>query len=169
MILPAEQFRLSWPDITCGSLCRSAEHYRRVVEQFQVETTPRYQPANNNTFCNIFVTDATRAMACEVPHWLYGSELSANAVVEWLDGPGHVAGWSQVDHEAATLAAQAGHPVVLAWSNPNPLHHGHVAMGIPSAKLPGTLAIAQAGLRCLYDVPIVDGFGALEPRYFTHA
>ena len=49
---------------------RSAANYNAVLDQFSVGNNPRYARRNGNTYCNIFVWDATRAMGAEIPHWV---------------------------------------------------------------------------------------------------
>ena len=59
---------------------RSAYHYFKVIEQFEVESSPRYEPGKK-TYCNIFAWDVTRAMGAEIPHWLIkGDKTGASAV-----------------------------------------------------------------------------------------
>lgn len=154
-----------------GEDSRSPELLREVIAQFDVAFAPRYQPV---TFCNVFVWDFTRAMGCEVPHWVkldgtpatpgQGSELSVNGIVEWLRRHGPEQGWSEVDAAAAKDAANAGRPTLAAWLNS--YGHGHIAVVVAS---PNGLRIAQAGMRCFADEPIEHGFGQLTPIFFTHA
>src|SRR5438067_1564270 len=80
------------PPLTNGSDNRSAANYAAVVKQFDVANNGRYTPnqqGKGETYCNIFLWDVTRALACEVPHWVdadgnpsavgIGKELNANA------------------------------------------------------------------------------------------
>lgn len=149
--------------VTCGSLCRSPEHLRMVLAQFDVVSNPRYQPRAGATFCNIFVWDCTRALAAEIPHWLNGRELNANELVAWLYREGRHFDWWKVDAPEARAAADAGRPVVATWRNPVPTKSGHVAMILPGGR------IAQAGARCLFDVPLVEGFGQLAVEFWAHS
>ena len=52
---------------------RSMDNYQAVLNEFGVETNPRYLQRNGNTYCNIFVWDATKAMGAEIPHWVNSS------------------------------------------------------------------------------------------------
>lgn len=153
-------------------LRRSPEALRAVLAQFQVETSPRYRPGDGSTYCNIFMWDATRALGCEVPHWVGEEgdrrELNCNNTVGWLELHGPAAGWREVkDAETAGIHASAGGPALVIWRNPAPGKPGHVAMFLPSSGVEPR--IAQAGARCLFDVPL-DEFGVVHGRrYFVHA
>src|SRR5262249_34542604 len=71
---------------------RSVESYQAVIEQFGVETNPRYRPHDGLTFCNIFVSDVTRAMHAPIPHRVNangdpddgGRELNVAGMVAWV-------------------------------------------------------------------------------------
>jgi len=47
---------------------RSVSSYNAVIDQFGVDRNPRYAPHDGLTFCNIFVSDVTRAMEAPIPH-----------------------------------------------------------------------------------------------------
>ncbi len=153
------------PKITCGSLCRSPDHYLQVVSQFDVTKAKRFQPVGSVTYCNIFLWDVTRAMSCEIPHWVAGKELNANAVCDWLTKHGQDYGWLRCDNaSAATMRANSGFPTVAVWKNPSPSKSGHVACIIPGVGV----QIAQAGKKCYFGVQIDKGFGKLVPTFYTH-
>lgn len=145
---------------------RSPERLRAVLAQFGVLTSARYRPRAPLTWCNIFAWDATRALGCEIPHFVgerpHRRELNANGICEWLVTAGPQHGWREVSVRAAEMEAAQGHPVVLAWRSPDPRKSGHVAMMLPG----GT--IAQAGKRNLFDAPVEAGFGRHAPRFFAH-
>jgi hypothetical protein len=143
-----------------GSDNRSPDRYVEVLRQFCFDTDPRYQPGDGATFCNIAQWDASRALACEVPHWWiradgqYGEEEEPiNKGILWLAHDGGAYGWSPVTADDAKLAASLGKPTLVTWSNP--LGHGHVAWVMPDWSL------AQAGAVC--------GYGIAFPRVFTAA
>lgn len=153
-----------------GETERRASRLLLAIQQFRVGTNPRYQPANGETFCNIFLWDWSRAVAAEVPHWfdVQGNaarpyarnalEMNVKRLIMWLETePGHAHGWVQVSLEAAVLGAEAGLPVFGTWRNPNPLKHSHVAVLTPPA-LP-EVYVAQAGAVCGDRVPLVNAFG----------
>lgn len=157
---------------------RSAEQTRKVIAQFQVATNPRYTPRDLNkdgvqdTFCNIFLWDYTRAMGAEIPHWAgangavtavgMGRELNANATVDWVRNHGPAAGWRKLTESEAREAAAQGYPAVVLWQ-----HHGgigHVAVVYPTPGLNDVTLIAQAGSKNFEGKMLKAGFGRLtEP------
>lgn len=160
-----------------GAHLRSPQALRAVVAQFQVETNPRYQPENGHTFCNIFVWDVMLALRCELPHWVddggnptapgKGNETNCNALVPWLEKHGERFGWIERSEESAALHAANGGPAIAIWRNPSG-RPGHVAVLLPSSD--SVTRVAQAGARCLFDVPLIEGFGGkvFPLRFFIH-
>lgn len=150
-----------------------------VVAQFQLETTPRYQPGpGSQTWCNIALWDLTSALGCEIPHWadrltgrptspLKGVELRANDIVGWLEAHGQEFGWQECPQKAAAEAAEIGAVAVAVWRNPDPTRSGHVALLMPAVE-PGRVYIAQAGGRCFTSEPLEHGFGHEHPTFYRH-
>lgn len=163
--------------LTAGTTRRDARTTEAVVAQFAVGTHPRYQPHRDgegvSTWCNIFLSDVTRALGCEVPRWWQSGgelvELSANAQCDWLarKGPSH--GWDFLgaDVAAANARADLGQVVVATWRNPVGARSGHVALVLPTRGEPG-LHVAQAGLRCSSRLPLAEGFGTRLVTFFAH-
>jgi len=100
---------------------RSAANYIAVLDYFNVGESdavgpgnhfnkpgenPRYRQQRNDsggisTYCNIYVHDVTRAMWANMPHWLRSAsgqwnELTANAMVDWVEKYGKSAGWFRI-------------------------------------------------------------------------
>jgi hypothetical protein len=161
-------------DITSKPGERSLLTYRDVLAQFKVQTNPRYTPHGGTTYCNIYVWDCTRALGCEVPHWVgpagqavppgRGSETTANALLPWFIRRGAAEGWKEVYPQDAYPHVQEGRPCVAQYAAPK--GHGHIAMVLPGPN--GTLHVAQAGGQCLFDVPLIAGFRSCTPRFFIH-
>jgi len=151
--------------------------YRAALEQFDVTECARYQPKGGQTFCNIYVWDCTRALGCEIPHWVTSTgdaaksgqegaiELSANAIKAWLDKHGTRMGWIETTSWGAHEAASKGQPVVAVYQAEK--GHGHIAMILPGPN--STLHVAQAGKFCLFDAPLAAGFGKHFPTFYRHA
>jgi hypothetical protein len=171
---PAWLIREQWRPIKAplqGSpSARSAQMLEDVLAQFDVTQAARYAPTERDTWCNIFVWDATSALGCEIPHWYEsatgksvpmgkGAEMSANGMCDWLENKRN--GWMPASRADAVARAGFGFPVVLAWRNPGK-GASHVAMMLPDGS------IAQAGRKCLWRAPISAGFGRYVPAYFTH-
>ncbi|MBI5549324.1 MAG: hypothetical protein HY901_36020 [Deltaproteobacteria bacterium] len=159
---------------------RSQAALFRALLQFDVERNRRYlrgQQGYDETYCNVFVWDATRALGCEVPHWVTNAEgkrveTSALGVIHWLRSFGPAQGWYRVSREDAMAGANGGWPVVACWENAERTRDGrlkpsHVAMLLPPN---GTeCRIAQAGAENLFDVPIARGVGrGREIEFWAH-
>lgn len=145
------------PLYTSDSGDRSYENYAKVIDQFHVDTNPRYAKRWGYTYCNIFVWDVTLAMNCEIPHFYDPEtgessrkagylEMTANRLAKWLDEFGPKFGWWQVDARTAQAKANEGYPVITSWYNKGGT--GHTQIVRPSshefdeAKGP---EVAQAG------------------------
>ena len=174
------------PAVTSNVTNRSAGRYTAVINQFGVETNPRYSTSRGGTYCNIFVWDVTSAMGVEIPHY-YNAEtgepmeyretgatqMTANGIYNWLHQYGGQYGWAKVSAEEAQRLANQGHPVVTALYRGG--RHGHVQMVCPSRdgeynKEKG-VTIAQAGRNLRSYTYITDIYNASLPKvtYFVHA
>ncbi|MCL1905505.1 MAG: hypothetical protein FWG06_00685 [Clostridiales bacterium] len=169
---------------------RSAEVLNKVISQFKVESAERYRPyRDGNTYCNIFVWDVTRALGCEIPHYVEKEngdpryypnvkgayELDANGTADWLRRRGADYGWREITAAEAQQYANAGHPVVSAWRNGGG-GAGHVQMVCPSRgggydPVRG-VTVAQAGKLNFTYAHIKDTMSAdkiARTRYYVHA
>ena len=142
---------------------RSAYKYAEVIKQFQVTTSKRYQN-DENTYCNIFVWDVTRAMGAEIPHWSKEKkEMRVYQIVAWLKKDGKEKGWSLVPLRYAQQMANEGKPTIAIWKNPKN-NKGHVAIVRPgSIGFPDGPAIAQAGNLIVNADHLNDGFN--DPNF----
>jgi len=153
--------------VTPACLPRSPDTLRAVVGALDVERNEKYRKRDvtgdgkPETWCNLFVADASAALGVPVP------ALLANDMVAWLDGtPGAEAGWGRVTaHEAEVLAGQ-GHPVVVGWANPR--GHGHVAIAVPTPEGASGLHVAQAGAINFSCRPVARGFGGVDFTCWGH-
>lgn len=159
-----------------GPIPRHVQTAAAVLSQFQVESSARYQPVKNTTFCNIFAWDFTRAMGCELPHWIDvdcepctpgipgALETTANQLYDLL-----LAGrwwWREIEEAAAAARAAAGFPTVGVWYNS--AGPGHIAVVEPLPASPG-LRVAQAGAVCGRQFALRSVFGGGKVvRFFTH-
>jgi hypothetical protein len=160
-----------------------------VIDQFQVETNPRYavnKKGHGDTYCNIFMWDVTSAMGAEIPHYVDAktgaprtypdtkgaSEMSANSIYNWLHEHGSNYGWFEVTPEQAQTLANQGRPVVTAFKKTG---HGHVQVVCPSKdgqyNAERGVTIAQAGRHLSSYKPITSVYNASLPKvkYFAHA
>jgi hypothetical protein len=160
-------------EITSSPALRQRELYDAAINQFGVDSNPRY--VGSKAYCNIFVSDVTRAMSVEIPHWVdkdghavqFGGraepgwrELNVQGMRAWLQGEGSST-WRRVSAEEAQREANSGRPVVVLDSGGT--HIGIVRPGkLDSTRGP---ALAQAGKENFGDGNALDGFGAVESDY----
>lgn len=167
--IPSASWKPANPSLTSNQSSRSAAKYRSVIDQFDVENNERYRvnkQGNNDTYCNIFVWDVTRAMGAEIPHYVDSETqqarsypdtdgtyaMTANKMADWMKTMGESYGWKRVSAEEAQAYANQGCPAVTVWKNSK--GHGHVQVVCPSED--GTydakkgVTVAQAG-RHLYN------------------
>ncbi len=173
------------PAIVSDVYNRSAERYTAVINQFNVETNPRYCLEQGGTYCNIFVWDVTSAMGAEIPHYFNAatgepmergdagaSQMNANRMYSWLHEHGEEYGWYEVTPEEAQNMANEGHPVVTALYNSS--GHGHVQVVCPSKdgeyNAQKGVTVAQAGRRLRNYTYITNIYNASLPKvsYFAH-
>jgi LysM repeat protein len=168
------------PPLTSIPGNRSRDTYDQLINQFAVGHNPRYARTDTATWCNIFVWDVTRAMNCELPHWLnsFGrtaapfsigaNEITINGGVDWMlkEGVLHN-GWQKVSATDAQDIANSGQMAVALWKNP--AGHGHTAVVRPGTMTAKGPASAQAGSQNFNMGHIMDGFGNLPVSYFKHA
>lgn len=177
------------PAVTSHEGNRSPGLYRQVIDQFSVQTNPRYavnKKGHGDTYCNIFLWDVTSAMGAEIPHYVDAKtgaprtypnvegarELSANGIYNWLGEQGSRYGWFQVTPEQAQTLANQGRPVVTALKKSG---HGHVQVVCPSEDGAYNenrgVTVAQAGRRLTGYKPITSIYNDSLPKvvYYAHA
>ena len=163
--------------VSMSGVSNSALYIRAVIDSFNVQDNPRYQvnrQGRNETYCNIYVSDVTRALGAEVPHYADKTTgqpvssgenaiaMNANRMNDWLNGIGRNYGWVKVTAQQAQNYANNGRPAVASWKNDS--GHGHIQIVSPSAD--GTydpargVAIAQAGSKLI-------NYGYIEDVYKT--
>lgn len=134
------------PPLSNAVANRQANIYDQIINQFAVGNNPRYARDGNGTYCNIFVWDVTRAMSCEIPHWInsqgdtaqphasHSNEININAGVDWMLHFGITQhGWQAPSAQTAQNHANLGKPAVAMYKNPSPTHHGHTAIVRPGS------------------------------------
>ncbi|HEX8474474.1 MAG TPA: peptidoglycan-binding protein [Pyrinomonadaceae bacterium] len=157
---------------------RNRATYDNVINQFAVEHNSRYtrnQQGKGETYCNIFVSDVTRAMGAEIPHRVDargnplasgGTELDANATNNWLHRHGGRHGWRQVTAEEAQRLANEGHPAIASWRNPRGI--GHIAVVRPGEMNANGPTIAQAGSVNDNHTHVRNTFGNARVEYWVN-
>lgn len=178
------QWEQATAPLTNGTTDRTREHYDLVLDQFNLED-PRYQPVkdpatgNLHTFCNVFVADVTRALACPIPavrlfaappdNEVRWREMRANHQARWLRSQrAQINGWLEVDCEGAKLRAEKGCPTVVVYDSEDE-SPGHIAMVRPATGNDArSVAIAQAGVTCFSFGRLERGFGNKPVHFFAH-
>lgn len=163
--------------ITSGSSCRTPDLLERVIDQFGLDTEPRWQKQTDaatkrvSTYCNVALSDLTKALGCEIPRWWQRGaqlvQLSANDQQFWLQHEGPKHGWRRCTVLEAQARANLGYPAAPTWFNPEEGHSGHVALFRPARGEEG-LFIAQAGLTNFSRGTLSSGFGSRNVLCFTH-
>lgn len=170
------------PDLFNTDQQRSPAALVATAKQFEVETNPRYVKGHDGndangqeTYCNIFLWDATKALSCEIPHWVdpatgvevpmgKGKELSANGVCDWMATHSLRNGWMICSEAQARIRASSGFPTVVCWKNAGGI--GHVGLVLPGTNI---THIAQAGGTNFFDKDLRMGFGSVGPLiFYTH-
>lgn len=104
-------------------------------------TNPRYEGGTDGpTYCNIFVSDFTRAMGAEIPHVVTGKdgkphEQTASDMNDWLRESGPANGWKRVDAQTAQDYANEG-KVAVASAKDIPGYGAHIAALRPGTDSP---------------------------------
>lgn len=141
---------------------RSADAYQNVIDQFAVGKNPRYEPdAPDKPRSHIFVWDVSRAMNCEIPHFVGAKELSLAQTVDWLRHEGPMRGWTRATEEDAQKAALGGQLAVVL---PRDIKLKLMAIVLPEEAL--LVAAAAKGRGRKLTVPEALGVHAVE--YFVH-
>lgn len=151
---------------------RNPRMYEQTLRDLKPTEGSRYaRTVDGHTFCNIFLWDGTRALGCEIPHWVHkdflpsqtgqGVELTANGIHAWLYKVGKQFGWRKVTHTEGIGRAADGFPTILVWKNPNSKRPGHVAFLLPEGR------VIQAG-RKNGVMTVNEAFGSLPFDTWTH-
>jgi hypothetical protein len=175
--------RAAWHTVTapatCGTLERSPAFLDRCISQFDVENAERYRANAKQTWCNIFASDVTKALGCEIPHVILKgaswAEQSANDMFDWMFSTGILFhGWRESGPREAQAFADAGKVGVALYKNNGrgimgigPRLPGHIAVLTPSHGQDGVW-IAQAGRANFRRAPLAMGFGTLPVLFFVH-
>src|ERR1022692_4299650 len=81
-----------------------------IIDAMRVTTNPAYLPANGNTYCDRFVSDATRNCGSQIPLWTpQRGWLNANTQQDWLLNEGRTVGWWETNEYSAQWYANNGY------------------------------------------------------------
>ena len=146
---------------------RSVELYQAVIAQFAVGANPRYEPDGpGKPRAHIFVWDVSRAMNCEIPHFVGARELTLAQTVDWLRHEGPMRGWLRAPVDEAHAAALAGQMVVVM---PKDIKLKHMAVVLPEDTDPnGKPYVAAASLKRGKRLALNEAIGVFLAEYFVH-
>ncbi|MFL5321104.1 MAG: hypothetical protein ACJ790_15700 [Myxococcaceae bacterium] len=147
---------------------RSPQTYGLVIDQFAVGHNPRYEPdAPDKPRAHIFVWDVTRAMNCEVPHFVGPKELTLSQTVDWLRHEGPMRGWRRADAIDALTAAQEGLAVIAIPKDVKVKLLGICRPGEPHTDGKPLLAAAAKGRG--NSLTNMEALGTNLVEYFVHS
>jgi hypothetical protein len=147
---------------------RTKEIYEMVIKQFGVTVNPRYgEDAPGKIRGHIFAWDVSRAMNCEIPHFVGAKELSLAQTCDWVRHEGPMRGWKRVGaiNEIIELANSGKMVVAL----PREMRTKHVAIIGPQA-MPTDGSPRLTGICLKRDVAVHprDMFGSKPIDVFWH-
>jgi hypothetical protein len=147
---------------------RTPQLYKLVIDQFAVGHNPRYEPeAPDKPKAHIFVWDVTRAMNCEVPHFVGPKELTLAQTVDWLRHEGPMRGWRRVDATDAVAAVSQGQVVIAL---PKDIKIKLMGVCRPKETTPdGKPKLAAAAKGRGNSLASFIAFGTDAIEYFVHA
>ncbi|MEW5741230.1 MAG: hypothetical protein AB1938_20070 [Myxococcota bacterium] len=147
---------------------RSRELLEQVIRQFAVATNPRYgEDAPGRPRAHIFVWDVSRAMGCEIPHFVGAKELTLAQTCDWLRHEGPMRGWKRVGEYEVLDVVEQGQLVIAI---PKEIKVKLMAVVAPQdppedmkPRLTGACLKRGTGLTNL------EAFGVRPLDFFTHA
>ena len=146
---------------------RSKENYEMLIRQFGVTVNPRYDDeAPGKVRGHIFVWDVSRAMNCEIPHFVGAKELTLAQTCDWLRHEGPMRGWKRVSGEGVLTAANEGKLVIAL---PRETRTKHIAVVTPQeAPADGSPRLTGICLKRDINVHPREMFGAKPIDCFYH-
>jgi hypothetical protein len=146
---------------------RSRGLLQQVLAQFAVGTNPRYEADSpSRPRAHVFVWDVSRAMGCEIPHFLGAKELSLGQTVDWLRLEGPMNGWKRTDEDDAFARANAGQLVLVMPKDVKAKAMGIVMPGRPTPS--GDLPLCGAMLQRGYKLTTQQLLGVRQVELFWH-
>lgn len=144
---------------------RSRALYDQVIKQFGITVNPRYDDdAPGKPRGHIFAWDVSRAMGCEIPHFVGAKELTLAQTVDWVRHEGPMRGWRRVSDLWETV--EAGKMVVAVPKQPTVKHIAVVAPQDPPTdgkpRFTGACLIRSAAGATR------EMFGVMAIEYFFH-
>lgn len=147
--------KMQWKDFPLEDI-PPVHDYEHALRMFAPSTSPRYQPRDGLTFCNIFISDVTRALGKEIPHRVNGVEQTMNMMIDRLQQIGELPEWRLL--RGSVRSWMTDMPIVVTWrSKKGPGHGAFVCPQGPWDEL-GDIRLAQAGQKCGIGLPLRECF-----------
>lgn len=146
---------------------RSKDLLLNVVNQFGMMVNKRYdEDAPGKIRGHILVWDVSRAMDCEIPHFVGAKELTLAQTCDWVRHEGPMRGWKRITDSDIYGAAESGHLVIAL---PRDTRTKHIAIVLPQPE-PDDRAPRLYGIALRRDVAVHprDMFGSKPVDCFFH-
>lgn len=145
---------------------RSPAAYAAAIDQFAVATNARYFPDEGNiSRAHLFVWDVSRAMGCEIPHFIRGRQQTLEQTCLWLREKSSAAGWVRVALARGLEHAKSGGPTVVV---PRDTKLSMIGVLRPNTDPSGKPLIAAAGRRRGGTLSLIDAIGVPFVDCFVH-
>ena len=146
---------------------RSRELLENVIKQFGVTVNPRYdEDAPGKGRGHIFVWDVSRAMNCEIPHFVGAKELTLAQTCDWVRHEGPMRQWKRLTADEAVEVANSGKLVIAL---PRETRTKHIAIIAPQeTPADGTPRLTGICLKRDLAVHPRDMFGSKPIDCFFH-
>jgi hypothetical protein len=146
---------------------RSRELLENVIRQFGVTVNPRYnEEAPGKSRGHIFVWDVSRAMNCEIPHFVGAKELTLAQTCDWVRHEGPMRLWKRLNADGAVEVANSGKLVIAL---PRDTRTKHIAI-VPPQELEDDQTPRLMGICLRRDLAVHprDMFGSKPIDCFFH-
>lgn len=145
---------------------RTRARFQQVLMQFAIAANPRYEPDGpGRPRGHIFVWDVSRAMGCEIPHFVGAKELSLAQTVDWVRHEGTMRGWTRTPEAEAVGLANKGHMVIALPKDPRTKG---ISIVMPLRDTPTGPVLCGAATERGYDFDPEAFFGTRQVEYFSH-
>jgi hypothetical protein len=146
---------------------RTKDLLQQVINQFAVGNNPRYTPDGpDRGRAHILIWDVSRAMNCEVPHFVGIKELTLGQTVDWLRHEGPVRGWMKGGAPEAVNAAREGLMVIAVPKEVRIKQMGVVTTLPPDPD--GRPRLAAAAMKVGNNLSVYEALGVYAADYFIH-
>lgn len=145
---------------------RTKDAYEKAFKQFAIGFNPRYEEDGpGKPRGHIYVWDVSRAMGCEIPHFVGARELTLSKTIEWLRHEGPMRQWLKISESDSFRWADLGMLVVAVPRDPK---INQLAIVVPQAEADVPL-LTGAGLVVGALLPAHEVLGTTDFDCYYHA